>query len=145
MTRDEVVQNHTGTVNKIEDVPEGAIPLFTNTAGEVAYINNAPNPYIPAQESITKSDSAPIYKSVREHRHIKTLAEARAIIKMEDRPHAGYAGSARPDLYSIEKSMAESDKPQGVNAVKWTKGMDPALAVEKDWKDYEMFCRSHRN
>ena len=142
---DERIQNHTGTVNTIEEVPEGAIPLFTNTAGETAYINNVPNPYVPNSDSIAKSDTEPIYKSVREHRHIKTLAEARAFTKMESRPHAGYSGSARPDLYSIEKSMAESDRPEGVKKVKWDKGMDPALAVEQDWKDYEMFCRSHRN
>jgi len=145
MTRDDIVQNHTGTVNDKTEVPEGAIPLFTTSTGETAYINNVPNPYVPSSMSIAKSDDTSLYKSVREHRHIKTLAEARAVTKMEDRPHASYSGSARPDLYSIEKSMAESDRPQGVNRVKWTKGMDPSLAVEQDWKDYEMFCRSHRN
>ena len=131
-----------GTARNGEEIPEGAIPLFKDSFGNTAFVKNIPNPNCPTTRPEEETQSA-IYKSVREHKHIRTFAEARAIAKI-DRPISGYTGSERPNLTSIEKSMLDGQSDVKSYTKNWTKDMSPQAAVERDWQEYEMFCKRGR-
>ena len=127
-------------VAKYDELPENAIPLFTDSYGNTAFIKNIPNPQLP--KSVNQSETTPIYKSVREHRHLTTLAEARAFTKMSH-PSEGFKGSERPDLESIEKSMQDSVIGNGKTVV-WTKEMSPSVATSRDWAEFDRFRKRGR-
>ena len=127
-------------VAKYDELPENAIPLFTDSYGNTAFIKNIPNPQLP--KSVNQSETTPIYKSVREHRHLTTLAEARAFTKMSH-PSEGFKGSERPDLNSIEKSMQDSVIGNGKTIV-WTKEMSPSVATSRDWAEFDRFRKRGR-
>lgn len=127
-------------VAKYDELPEDAIPLFKDSYGNTAFIKNVPNPQLP--KSVNQSETTPIYKSVREHRHLTTLAEARAFTKMSH-PSEGFKGSERPDLDSIEKSMQDSVIGNGKTIV-WTKEMSPSVATSRDWAEFDRFRKRGR-
>lgn len=127
-----------GTAQQGQDVPEGAIPLFIDNFGATAYIRNVSNPNLPS--SVSKSSETPVYKSAREHRHIRTMAEARAFAKM-DHPSERFEGSARSDLGSIEKSMSDTAYGGPRTVVNWHKESGTTSIMKRDWEDFERFRR----